>query len=298
MHIELTWMPSASASCFHATAAILAGKPLADAPLGAALAGPAANLLAALGDIDLNRKTFRDVLAPLAASIPNNRELATVAVSKAMGRLTAEAHATKLAGLFTALEAAFVGMYPNIAEDLDLRMSPIREQWEARGPGLMHALAQATDSGLVPEAASVILVHPALGGAGTTHLASNSAILEAVLVNPHADLPEVVRLGWLLATLQQDLPRFGEHIPNGQLPLAAMLATLPAALAAGQQVELTTFNEASVRRALECWLPGEASPDLAPSIMDWWATYVESRPPWRVALAAMAKIGVAAAGQS
>ena len=45
----------------------------------------------------------------------------------------------------------------------------------------------------------VLLIHPALGGAGEAHLAYNSVRIEAVLANPNADLPEVVRLAWLIA---------------------------------------------------------------------------------------------------
>src|SRR5690606_23019649 len=97
-------------------------------------------------------------------------------------------------------------------EELELRSAPLREQWEARGGGLLATLARLTTAGLVPEMADVILVHPVLGGGGAAHWQYNSVQFEAVLANPLAELPEVLRLGWLLAQLNFDLPLYEDHL--------------------------------------------------------------------------------------
>ena len=94
----------------------------------------------------------------------------------------------------------------------------LREQWEARGPGLLRAVGLRTEESLVADEAQVIVVQPALGGGGQAHLSANAVRIEAVLANPHAELPEVVRLAWLLAQLQLDLPAYSDRIQADRLP--------------------------------------------------------------------------------
>ena len=290
MNLELQWRPSPSASCFHAAQAILAGRTLTDEVLERELRPPAAALEGVLIAHQTSIDALFEHLTPLAASGPGNRQLAIAAVSRVKAREVAERMAERLSGLFGSLEAATIRARPDLAEELDLRVGPLREQWEARGPGLWRRLAMATDAAMFVERADVILLHPVLGGAGRAFLPYNSIGLEAVLANPFPELPEVVRMAWLLATLHQDLPRYSENIPSRHLALTAKLALLPAALAAGEEVELTRCDEATLAKACECWLPGEIAPELAPAALDWWQTYVDSRPPWPIALGALARI--------
>jgi len=51
-----------------------------------------------------------------------------------------------------------------------------------------------------------------LGGAGAAQLRTNSVRLEAVLTHPDPQLPETLRLGWLLSQLNQDLPIYSDTI--------------------------------------------------------------------------------------
>jgi hypothetical protein len=112
--------------------------------------------------------------------------------------------------------------------------------------------------------------------------------MEAVFNNPLDDLPETVRLGWLLSTLNLDLPRYSETLRRERLPLLACLAMLPAALAAAEDVELIG-RPPSLSRALTAWrlAPDGAAQSLAETLSQWWTTYQDSRPPWGVALAAL-----------
>ncbi len=227
---------------------------------------------------------------PLAADFESNRELAERILAKlpsGSGELNQQA-AGRLAGWFTELEAAFTSAVPRVVDDLALRSGPLRDQWEARGPGLLAAIARKTEPGVLPPSAEIVLVHPALGGAGAAYLSYNKAILEAVLTNPLNDLPETVRLGWLLSTLNLDLPKYSETLRRERLPLLARLAMLPAALAAAEDVELIG-NPPSLTRALTAWrlASAGAAQSLAETLSQWWTTYQDSRPPWDVALAAL-----------
>ena len=119
-------------------------------------------------------------------------------------------------------------------------------------------------------------------------MAYNSARIEAVLANPVAELPEVVRLGWLIAQLQLDLPRYSEAIHPDRLAKVAGLAMLPAALTAAEGVELVRDARALFEQAILAWQlapPADTNPGAL--VSEWWQTYQETKPPWNVALAAL-----------
>lgn len=287
--MEIRWKPHALASFLHAAEAIGRGMPLADARLAEALGPPAALLAGEIAAAGLPATRFWRQLLPLAVEIQGTRMLTETAVAKTVGRAGRfEAIVSALAAAIAAVETAGRAALPNVTEELELRERPLREQWEARGPGFLYQLANLTNERLLPESCTVVLVHPALGGAGEAHLAANQVRIEAVLANPHAELPEVVRLGWLIGQLQLDLPAFSEQIHADRLPHIARFATLPPILAAAETVELAVFNPQTLQLAIVAWrlaVPVDLEP--VPLLMQWWQTCQETRPPWPVAMAAL-----------
>jgi hypothetical protein len=289
MPIQITWKRSPAASALHAADCQSRGLTLADPRLSEALAAPAARLKAAIeGSGSPPGRLWRH-LTGLAGRLDSPRQIAEVALAKTIGRGNRfEATVSTLADCLAAVLAAQRTALPHLDEELAMRERPLREQWEARGPGILTHVAQFTEAGLYPEAAEILLVHPALGGGGAAHLPYNSVRIEAVLANPHADLPEVVRLAWLLAQLNLDLPAYSEEVPADRLPHVARLAMLPPVLLAAEQVELVRGGSHLVSRAIEAWQiaipPGF---DPAGTIQDWWDTYNLDRPPFRVALHAL-----------
>ena len=72
------------------------------------------------------------------------------------------------------------------------------------------------------------------------------------------------------------------------MPTIAGLAALPPILAAAEYVELTRFNEETVKLACDVWrFPQGASLDLPGTALTWWNAYQQSKPPWPVALQAL-----------
>jgi hypothetical protein len=298
MPINLRWVVSVSASCFHAVAALDVGRSLVEPKLATALA-PGVAALGALFDAGgLTRQRFFRHLVPLSAGIENNRELVTVAWRKAMGFSPEEVTTSHLNAALAGLKLGFQGELPGLLDQLELRAAPLVEQWEARGPGLLTSVGRLTEADLVVEQADVILVYPALGGGGEAHLPYNSVRIEAVLANPHVQLPEVVRLAWLVSQLSLDLPKYSEKIDRSRLARVAALAMIPPVLAAAEQVELARDDEATLRLALAVWdIPsgptdtvGQPTTDidgLAGTLDTWWRTFTDAPAPFPVALAAL-----------
>lgn len=285
----LTWKPGVLNSALHAAAAIAKGKTLVDPALAAALAEPAAALQQEIVAAGLPAAAFRRALGGFATQFDAPRQLVERAVVKVLGGgPRADLLVAKMTAVLTSVVQAFQKCCPNAAEALKLRERPLREQWEARGNGLLRQIANLTDEHLLASEATVLLIQPALGGGGEAHLQQNAVSFEAVLTNPVPQLPEVLRLAWLLAQLQCDLPVFSDHVNAQRLPHVAAFALLPAVLHAAAEVELGEFSPEQIARACDAWqLPKLADVDTAGLVHDWWQTYLTDRPAWPVALTAL-----------
>src|SRR5262245_27423320 len=201
MIVELSWRADPLVSALHAAHCIDSKLPLAD-PRLAAIEGPARQLGAEIRAANLPSARFWSHLAGLAAKSAGRRLLAETAVTKTIGRgARFEAIVTNIAASIAGIETAMQAALPQWADEAELRERPLREQWEARGPGMLREIANVTDDSLIVPGCDVLIVHPATGGGGEAHLPYNSVRIEAVLANPVAELPAAVRTAWPIAQL-------------------------------------------------------------------------------------------------
>jgi len=286
---EVNWRPHVLVSDLHAAHAAACQRTFADPSLATAIEQPAIQLAAEIRAAQLPSERFWGHLIPLAANIAGWRQLVETAVTKTVGRGPRfEAAVANLAACVAGVDNAAREALPDLDDELSLRERPLREQWEARGPGMLSQIGRLTEESLIVPQCDVLLVHPALGGGGEAHLAYNSVRIEAVLANPVADLPEVVRLAWLVAQLQLDVPIQSESIHAERLPHVAQYAMLLPALLAAESVELVRSGLDQLPHAIASWgLTAPEGVDAAALVSQWWQTYQETRPPWRVALAAL-----------
>jgi hypothetical protein len=164
-------------------------------------------------------------------------------------------------------ERAVGRLYPNLPEELRLRMRPIREQWESRGPGLIASIAENVGyCHAFDRLPRVFLVKPALGGAAIPFPQLNAIVFEAVLANPQPDLPEVLRLAWCVARLMSHELCGSDKWKSSVHEIAAVLPCL----AAGESMEVCRLSKALFQVAIETWcapLPHDFDSDI---IWDWW----------------------------
>ncbi|MBM4000920.1 MAG: hypothetical protein FJ297_15515 [Planctomycetes bacterium] len=283
--MELRWMASLSASALHAANALLDGKTLVDGPLAESLREPVDLLRAALDRIGPRGRAVWDVARALASGIENNRELVDVAARKSLG--PSAPPTAELVGAIGRVEDAVRQALPGLADQLALRSGPPRDAWDARGPGCLTRLADLAEAELIAPRAEIVLVHPAVGGAGAAHLFCNAVTIEAVVEDPWPNLPETVRLAWLLSQLQLDLARFSEHVPPARLANIAPFAMLPPVLDAAQHVEWIESSERALVDAIGIWGLASAADDVADLLTTWWRTYLENRPTFAIALRAL-----------
>jgi hypothetical protein len=289
MPIETRWLASAPASCWHAAQAIASGATLVDRATADALTGDVCALAGELELLGLGQAAFFEHAVPLAAQFDVPGEWAKAVLARLVGASPTPEAITRLARRYVALMSAFSRTNPQVLDQLELRVAPLMGQWEARGPGLMATVARLTELDLIVERADVIAVHPVLGGGGVAHWLNNSVRIEAVLANPIAELPEVLRLGWLLSQLHIDLPKYDGNLHRDRRAELWRLAMIPSLVAAGQEVELARMSPATIATAVAAWTDDRLA-STPETLLNWWDTYQESSPSWPAALAALDRL--------
>ena len=156
--------------------------------------------------------------------------------------------------------------YAKGEQEMQLRIRPLREQWEARGPGLLKRVVKQLPWLTLPDEPVVRLVTPIAGGDGKI-VGPNEIEFEAILANPFPTLSEVVRLGWLISCLACDLK--------------GTAALIPPVLVAAEYVELAAFDEQTADLAAREWI-GAGAPK-GKELYDWWkqnSAYASSQAAW------------------
>ena len=226
-------------------------------------------------------------LTSLTVDIGNNRELVERVSTRLQLPPGDAASKVRIAGAVSDIETNIERSLPNVADELTARVRPIREQWEARGPGLLAEIARLADPLAVPASAEIVLVLPYVGGHGVAYPAQNRIVLEAMLVHPLPELRETLRIAWLLSQLNADLPALADVLAPKSRDNILALATLPAVLSAAEAVELGHCDERSLAGALSAWRLERDDPELAGKLWSWWNAWLDQRAKWPVAVAAL-----------
>jgi hypothetical protein len=287
--LELTWIGSSSASALHLTDMVRRGHEPMDGRFDEAV-GAGQDLWETLGILGTGRERVWAHMLGLCATVENNRELCQIAYRKAIGGENSSALA-QLTGAVTRVEDTLRKAIPDLADQLVQRMQPLLTVWKTRGPGLFHQVSKMVEPGVLTDQAQVVGVLPIVGGSARALLNYNHVHIEAVLADGDPTLPEVLRLAWCLLQLNVDLPRYSESIHGDRLSLIAGLVLVPITLAVGEMVELVKVDDSTVAHAIATWCSDLDAPENSVELVqDWWVTYLESRPPWNVAVTAMERM--------
>ena len=165
--MELEWVTHHLASCCYAAEGIARGLPLADSRLGEPFVAAAQELRHEIAVQRLPDRSFWSNLLAYSHQTDDRPSLVRTTLRKTIGiEATDEEAVLALAGCIRDVERAARQTLPQMLDDLAYRLRPLQEHWEARGPGLLHAIGQLTDERLLADHATVVAVHPAFGGGG------------------------------------------------------------------------------------------------------------------------------------
>jgi hypothetical protein len=291
--VKVSWRINFSASAIHAAYQIVSNE--ADA-LPASV-GPLKASAQALNAIIVEFLEARSMmgwklLIGMSSAIESNSDLASQWLRRVRQHgASNQSNIVRLAGAISDVEAAMRAAFPKVMEQLELRRRPLEEQWLGYGRGLTAHLRRLTEPEWLVDEAEGIFVQPILGGAGIAHPLLNRFSIEAVITNPLAELPEVVRIAWLVAQLQADLPKYSDELGPDRAPAISALASLAATLAAAEVLELGRCDETNLQLAIEHWQVAVPRANDVPSLLiAWWETHLQTRPPWNIALKALDKM--------
>lgn len=239
----------------------------------------------AVGLPEATASRFWDQLLTLSASVENSAQLADRLCNR-LG-LTAAVFQPTLAANLHRCRSQFEMAYPKYAAEMLLRTGPLRQLWDGCGAGLLRMIGQLLGEQMLVEEAQVVLVQPIMAGMGYAHLSTNRIHLEALLTHATPQLPEALRIAWLLSQLDLDRPVTSELINAHRLRSVAGLGMLPVVLTAGEELELCHYTPELVNQAIECWYIDTLHLDASTAsavVTTWWETFQDNRPTWRTAL--------------
>jgi hypothetical protein len=279
----LNWRTSPGIHCYHAAHQVRQGHTLVDSSLQAALREPVANLDRGIVEERLSPDLFWRHLVPLSAEFDKTRQLTEVLLTKLQGRVEAQIRIPRFERHLNEVREAFL---KNKLKMTEIMLEPLQQAWNYQGAGLLSGVVNWTDEKILVDEAIVFVVPPVSGGGGAAHLQYNSARIE-VVENSGSELPEIVRLAWLLSQLNLDLPCFGEKVAIQRLDRVASLAMIPVALAAAEALQMLICNQETIAGAMRTWLPPDHLDASITTVTQWWEVYQTKRPVWSAALQAL-----------
>lgn len=297
MSTEVKWNADREASFLYAVDLIRRDVELADAELAERLTELGRKLLHELDLSGMTGEQIRQHLVPLGVQVDTIHQVADTLLRKTVGGERCHAMVAPIAGLVTDAGTATDAVMKRLNAQMATALPPLHDRCNRYLQPLLMEIGRLTDPGLIPGRAAVVVV-PALStdegsltGGGSAYLLYNMASLEVLPEDPRPELPEPLRLAWMIAQLDLDLPIHSENLPRDATPLVAALAMLMPTLTAGESLELCRGDEATVALALRHWqVVSRGHEELAAIVLDWWSTYAESRPPMSVALGALLKM--------
>lgn len=240
MQISLTWRPSAATSLMRTVAALAAGRSLLHTAAERAWRERATRLAQQLADLPVGSHVAWQRLLTQAAHESRAAQLAagTVGPESFPGR---EERVEGLAYELESILASGAELFPKLESELELRIRPLRDQWESCGPGLFREACRRLQITAPILQATVFPVYPVLGGGGGLQGDGSGVWIEAVLTNPYPQLPEFVRLAWLLVRL----------VTHDQY---APAEAIPSVLIAAEEVEAASSDPLTLKLAHQAWL--------------------------------------------
>ncbi len=309
---RLRWDVSDRLSVLHAAHCWAAGTPGIDPLLVAKIGPPLTVLSSRLVACEIDIGLFWSRLVAVAAGGASDAEACHSALESAgLGFLAVDSAAAAITSGLAETRLAYQERFPKAAGQLELRARPIREQWDAYGRGLLRRIGRQTHESYLPKSIAGVMLTPYRGGDGDSDPAQETFWLEAVLTNPVAAVPEVLRVAWLVTRvgiarqlfapaatkLAVDGDGSGSEPNAARSALVVALAALPVTLDAAVYLEITSaaaVDDTLIAAALAAWFPAglglttsDELPGLAETLAKWWQQHQQLQPPFPVSLKAL-----------
>lgn len=288
--MKLVFKTDPDLSFLHAIAVVATTGATIDEKLEAAVREPAAVINERLELAELSVGNFWQSLVAGPASHDSARiELARIErslMAAGCAELGIDSLSPVVSGRLADARLAFRERFPKLADQLPLRARPLKELWEATGPGTLRQIARRTVDTLIPPKTTLHLLQPVSGGGGGLLEETPAVWLEAVLAHPDPTIPETLRIAWLVARKGVDQGNQTHLEDPHRWRQVAALALVPIVLAAGAELGVCEASEARLAAAAQLWADLE---DVEP-LLKWWQEMQQQQLPLPIAIKALDKM--------
>lgn len=289
--MELQWAASRQASCFLDVNSWLQQGTTGSGDLDAALHGQLTPLRSFLEIEGLEASNLFAQLIPLSARTSSFRELARLALRRAVGSHRAELDFSLLAGHLTDCFQAWDRNLPAVETQLTQDLGEWQDAWVTWVRRIVHRIGELTEPGLMAESASIVVVATQGGPVSRSYEAFNMVLwsAEEKVTDPESQW----KLAWLLARQNQDLPIYTEELQPASRAHLAAKALIPAVLASCPEAssEPSEIETPLLTSIVSRWLGDqESAAEVSPILAHWWRTYCQTRPAWSTALLGLERL--------
>ena len=296
---RVRWTTGERLTPIHAARCCALGIRGVDDNIVKAIEAPINELSSRLAAAEIDCGVFWQRLMSAAASGDSDLAACNAALASAgCSPLSLDSTASAIASQLADVRLVHQERFPKLAEQIALRGRPIRDQWDGYGAGLLKRISNLTHPSFIPKGVSCILLSPYRGGEGGLDASNMRIWIEAVLTNPFPEVPEVLRLVWLIAQvgLIEGLST-GPEDSSGDpwvaplhLPRVAALAMMPLTLEAASYLELIPTPATSLSslfgKAAQAWRIAVDVPTLD-TLENWWRQFQDLKTPPAVTLKAL-----------
>lgn len=296
---RLRWTTGERLSPIHAARCFALGIRGVDGAIVSGIEAPVAELSNRLAAAEIDLALFWQRLMSSAAAGESDFDACVAALTAAgCSSLSLDSTASAIASRLAEVRLVHLERFPKLAEQLTLRGRPLREQWDGFGMGLLKRIGKLTHPSFLPKNATVILLSPYRGGDGGLAASAQRVWIEAMLTNPVPEIPEVIRLVWLIgqAGLTEGLStgpedsRGGPWVVPARLPRVAALAMMPLVLEAASYLEMIPQPADKLSSlfasAAQAWRLGVDVSTLD-ALEHWWRQFQDLQTPPAVTLKAL-----------
>lgn len=284
---EIQWRADPDLSAAHAAYVVATGAVCTDSKTEQLLIGKVTEINNRLLSSSIDVAVFwQHYLTELLAGKQIQAATASALMAGGCSELQVEQTGKAISNRLSDARQAYAVRFPKLGEQLNLRARPLREKWEAVGPGLLRDVERqiwdnSPPSGWWTPRLTAQLVQPIRGGDGGFGAESGRIWIEAMLTDVNPSVPEVLRVAWLTTRIAVE-SHTRKQTGDQALGTAWSLVCVPLVLSAAANLDLIPSDPLPIKRAMELWQRGDAV--VADKLQQWWAHYKQSPTPLPVAL--------------
>jgi hypothetical protein len=292
--LSIRWRGDTQLSAIHAAYVVASDAVCADRKTQQALVAPATEINNRLLSASVDVASFwQRLFAEYAFDSASQRAVEIALIAAGGSELQLEQTAAAISNRLGECRLAFQSRFPKLADQLELRIGPLKQRWNEVGSELLSTIANRIwddqpPADWWPARVTGIAVQPMRGGDGDYDSDAVKFWIEALLNDADPDVPEVLRVAWLLTQLAIQI-QMREKSSETVSGMPWTLGSVPIVLSASVDAGITDRgDDQQIETALRLWRLGDGS--TAGTLHEWWNQWQQNKSPMPLAVKGLDKM--------